>query len=109
MNDSPEQDGLWELLGRGPRPKISPYFARNVLREIRQSPSLFLWPVIPRWAAAAAFAVLIMAFVASLPVPGGGHPSASIEHEAQALFEQLAGLHDLARIEPIGLREFAAE
>lgn len=27
---------LWDLLGRTAEPKISPFFARNVLREIRQ-------------------------------------------------------------------------
>ena len=32
-DDDPE---LWELLGRAAEPKISPFFARNVLREIRK-------------------------------------------------------------------------
>ena len=27
---------LWDLLGQAAEPKISPFFARNVLREIRQ-------------------------------------------------------------------------
>jgi hypothetical protein len=27
---------LWDLLGQGAEPKISPFFARNVLREIRE-------------------------------------------------------------------------
>lgn len=27
---------LWDLLGRADEPKISPFFARNVLREIRE-------------------------------------------------------------------------
>jgi hypothetical protein len=27
---------LWDLLGRAAEPKISPFFSRNVLREIRQ-------------------------------------------------------------------------
>jgi hypothetical protein len=29
---------LWDLLGRTPAPEISPFFARNVLRHIRQQP-----------------------------------------------------------------------
>jgi len=27
---------LWDLLGQGAEPKISPFFARNILREIRK-------------------------------------------------------------------------
>ena len=27
---------LWDLLGQAAEPKISPFFARNVLREIRK-------------------------------------------------------------------------
>jgi hypothetical protein len=30
-----EHDDLWRLLGRSKQPKVSPYFSRNVLREIR--------------------------------------------------------------------------
>src|SRR5204862_6192866 len=28
---------LWDLLGQAAEPKISPYFARNVLREVRKA------------------------------------------------------------------------
>ena len=38
----PEDDKeLWDVLGRLPQPTLSPFFARNVLRKIRQEPSLF--------------------------------------------------------------------
>jgi hypothetical protein len=30
-----EQDDLWELLGKARQPSVSPFFARNVLREVR--------------------------------------------------------------------------
>jgi hypothetical protein len=30
-----EHDDLWRLLGRAKQPKVSPFFSRNVLREIR--------------------------------------------------------------------------
>ena len=30
-----EQDELWELLGKVRKTKVSPFFARNILREIR--------------------------------------------------------------------------
>ena len=34
---------LWDVLGRLPKPALSPFFARNVLRKIRQEPSRFEW------------------------------------------------------------------
>lgn len=34
-----DDDKLWDLLGRSPERKVSPFFARNVLREIRESES----------------------------------------------------------------------
>ncbi len=36
MNRDDDKE-LWDLLGKGAEPKISPFFARNVVREIRQS------------------------------------------------------------------------
>jgi hypothetical protein len=33
-----DDEQLWDLLGRGAAPKISPFFARNILRQIRQEP-----------------------------------------------------------------------
>lgn len=35
MNNPEEQDDLWQLLGKAKTPQVSPFFARNVLREIR--------------------------------------------------------------------------
>ena len=41
-NMEPEDDKeLWDVLGRLPKPEVSPFFARNVLREIRQEPTRF--------------------------------------------------------------------
>ena len=34
---------LWDVLGRLPRPTLSPFFARNVLRKIRREPTRFEW------------------------------------------------------------------
>jgi hypothetical protein len=34
---------LWDVLGRLPKPKLSPFFARNVLRKIRREPTRFEW------------------------------------------------------------------
>jgi hypothetical protein len=41
-NMEPQDDKeLWDVLGRLPEPTLSPFFARNVLREIRQKPGFF--------------------------------------------------------------------
>lgn len=32
-----EDEELWDLLGRSAEPKISPFFARNVVRKIREA------------------------------------------------------------------------
>jgi hypothetical protein len=32
-----DDDKLWDLLGRSAEPKVSPFFARNVLRKIREA------------------------------------------------------------------------
>jgi hypothetical protein len=37
---------LWDLLGKAAEPKISPFFARNVLREIRQTGG---WSTLRGW------------------------------------------------------------
>jgi hypothetical protein len=34
-----DDEKLWDLLGRSAEPRISPFFARNVLREVRESES----------------------------------------------------------------------
>lgn len=45
MSPSDEQDDLWKLLGRAQQSKVSPFFARNVVREVRalrqERPGLF--------------------------------------------------------------------
>ena len=59
MDDFKEKDALWDLLGRAPRVKASPYFARKVLSAIREEKqprfsvaALLRW-VIPAGACAA--------------------------------------------------------
>lgn len=41
--NGPENDDLWNLLGKAKAPVASPFFARNVLREIRTSPRRNVW------------------------------------------------------------------
>jgi len=41
-NMEPQDDKeLWDVLGRLPKPTLSPFFARNVLRKIREQPTHF--------------------------------------------------------------------
>jgi anti-sigma-K factor RskA len=59
----PEDDQqLWDLLGRTAEPKLSPFFARNVVREVRQGASRFEraqnWFSLRRLVAASAVAVV---------------------------------------------------
>ena len=55
---------LWDLLGRTAEPKLSPFFARNVLREIRQEASPFgraqNWFSLRRLVAASGVAVVVI-------------------------------------------------
>ena len=36
-----DDNELWDILGRAPEPTLSPFFARNVLRKIRQEATRF--------------------------------------------------------------------
>jgi hypothetical protein len=36
-----DDEQLWDLLGRAAKTRVSPFFARNVLRQIRQKPRLW--------------------------------------------------------------------
>jgi len=75
-NMEPEDDKeLWNVLDRLPEPTLSPFFARNVLREIRQGPARF--DRVRKWfsgrrlvgASAVAAVVVTLALVAHYPGP----------------------------------------
>ena len=59
---------LWDLLGRAPRPSAPPFFAAKVMRQIEAAESRPSWlaPVL-RWLAPAAIAALVV--LAVLPRP----------------------------------------
>ena len=72
----PEDDKqLWDVLGRVPAPALSPFFARNVLRKIRQETTGFErarnWFSLRRLVAASAVAIVVagMAIATHHPVP----------------------------------------
>src|SRR5437870_7722333 len=66
---------LWDFLGRTAEPRLSPFFARNVLRKIRQGASRFgrtrNWFSLRRLVAASAVVILVigMAIATRHPVP----------------------------------------
>jgi hypothetical protein len=61
----PEDDKqLWNVLGRVPEPTLSPFFARNVVRQIRQKATRFErmrnWFSLRRLVAASAVAIVVV-------------------------------------------------
>jgi hypothetical protein len=77
MDNMERQDDkeLWDVLGRLPEPTLSPFFARNVLRRIRQGPSHFQrlrnWFGVRKLIGASAVATVVIgaALVAHHPSP----------------------------------------
>ena len=61
---------LWDLLGHASSPKLSPFFARNVIRAVRQQSRRFEWlrhwfgarRLVPATALAAALVAAVLAF-----------------------------------------------
>jgi hypothetical protein len=55
---------LWDILGRVPEPTLSPFFARNVVRKIRQEATRFErtrnWFSLRRLVAASAVAIVVV-------------------------------------------------
>ncbi|MFN2508009.1 MAG: hypothetical protein ABR589_04475 [Chthoniobacterales bacterium] len=95
---------LWDLLGKASEPRLSPFFARNVLREIRQESSwqehLWQWLRFRRLIPATAVAVVVLASAVSLWRPSAG-PSASegvpeaVAQLDEVDYEVVADLDDL--------------
>ena len=74
-NMEPQDDKeLWNVLGRLPEPTLSPFFARNVLRKIRQEPTYFQrvrnWFSVRKVVAASAVAAVVVAFSFVTHYPG---------------------------------------
>ncbi len=89
-----EQDDLWELLGNARKPKVSSFFAANVMRKVRKEAakpsgfeSIMLW-LRRRWfipATAAACAVTL--FSMRLEQSGVSVPDTSLDEMALAVAE----------------------
>ena len=91
---------LWDLLGQGAEPKVSPFFARNVLREIRQPDkwaNLREWLTVRRLVPAASLVIvaLISVVVLRMQTPPA-HPGAEMWTNVNAQdYEVMADLEDL--------------
>jgi hypothetical protein len=89
---------LWDLLGQADEPKISPFFARNVLREIREPDRATsrAWLNPRRWIPAGATAVLIAVVFLRLHTAPLPHPSSDALANVDAQdSEVIADLDDL--------------
>jgi hypothetical protein len=70
-----DDDQLWDLLGQAQQPAVSPFFARNVLRRVREQPQRLVW--VREWlnlrslipASTVAVAFIVAAFVVHSPHP----------------------------------------
>ena len=93
-----DDEKLWDLLGQAAEPKISPFFARNVLREVRQPAgwaNLRAWFTVRRFVpAASVVATLIAVFLWMQPSLG---PMADPEFTNMSAqdYEVMADLDDL--------------
>ena len=104
-----EDQELWDLLGRAEAPALSPFFARNVVRQVRQEPdwreNMRRWLSLRRLIPAAAVALAIFATTLSVRVP-----SASDENVPDTVarldpqdYEVVADLDVLIAMEEDGL------
>jgi hypothetical protein len=94
---------LWDLLGQAAEPRISPFFARNVLREIRKPRE---WATLRGWfnlrrlipAAGVAGALIAVAFLrmhTSVAPLAAGSPSEILANIEAQDHEVIADLDDL--------------
>ena len=101
----PEDDQqLWDLLGRTAEPKLSPFFARNVLREIRPGASRFGraqdWFSLRRLVAASGVAVVVIGMAIATHTPRSSQKSPEREPDVVAKidpqdFDVVADLDEL--------------
>ena len=100
---------LWDLLGKASQPALSPFFARNVVRQIRQEPDwrerVRHWLSPRRLIPAAAVALAIIATTLSVQLPNASDeaipdPVAKLDPQD---YEVVANLEDLIAWEEDGL------
>lgn len=79
---------LWDVLGRLPKPTLSPFFARNVVRKIRAKPAHFEWArnwfSVRKVAGASAVAAVLVALALVTHYPG---PRATSSNDSDVVAE----------------------
>jgi DNA primase len=102
----PEDDQeLWDLLGRMPGREVSPFFARNVLRQIHEAAEASRFEQVPRWISlrrlmpATALAVAVIVSIIAVHHPESQRPSQNEPDVVAKIdpqdFEVVADLDDL--------------
>src|SRR5437764_15036132 len=84
-----EDEKLWDLLGHSAEPKVSPFFARHVLRKIRQAQGERVarpWCNL-RWLVPAAGVAVAMFAAVSLRFQLPGRPQPELRGDAVVLSE----------------------
>jgi hypothetical protein len=110
MNNNWEHDDLWSLLGKAKPVRVSPFFSRNILREIRLMP--LAQPLIPifllRWLGAGALAILTGGFFLNLDE--GVHPMPLAQSADFAeVFDAVAGLDTLVVSEDVSFSTYVSD
>ncbi len=77
--DREDDKKLWDILGRIPEPTLSPFFARNVVRSVRQETTPFErarnWFSLRRLVAASAVAVVVIGIAVATHHPVSQTPA----------------------------------
>ena len=109
MKEDWDKDALWDLLGKAKPVSVSPFFSRNVLRQIRRNPARPLVPLfLLRWLGAGAFAVLTAGFFLSLGSDAGFSQSSRPADFAE-VFDAAAGLDKLVAVEEFSIANYSAD
>ncbi len=93
---------LWDLLGQAPEPRISPFFSRNILREIRNPGDwatlrgwLTLRRLIPAAGVAGVFIAVVFLRMHTSVAPLAGSQSDMLASVDAQDYEVIADLDDL--------------
>ncbi|MBE2205844.1 MAG: hypothetical protein IAE94_16055 [Chthoniobacterales bacterium] len=106
MKEDWDQDDLWDLLGKTRPVTVSPFFARNVLREIRRNPERpWISPLVLRWLGAGALAVLMAGFFLNLVGEGNSSPLTKTEGFSE-VFDAAAGLDNVVALEEFSISTY---
>lgn len=109
MKEDWDQDELWDLLGKARPVSVSPFFSRNVLREIRQNSGRPWIPrLVLRWLGAGALAVLTAGFFLNL-VTDSDISQPVKPAEFAEVFDAAAGLDKLAAVEEFSITSYTAD